>query len=485
MIVAVGLPARGKTHISRALERYLRWMGVTTQVFSLGDYRRRQLGGAQELPRDYFTNGSKSEETERLRKKIKDACEQLIFDFFDHETGQVAIYDANNGTKASRKALGDKFEKEGVHVIFLESMCTDQKIVLANVRNVKITSPDYKNWEPERAVEDYMNRIRDHERFYEPVDEPDWPWIKIVNVGEKIMVNKIQGYLQSRIIFFLMNIHNKYRTIYFARSGQSLIEHSYRADSDLSESGWEYAETLKKFIVDRRRKTIEQRKALGLPYDEGNKLVVWTSARRRSHHTAWPFLQAGFRVVEKPIMSEIHPGVWDGLSPELAKEAYPDEWERFLKDPYSHRAPRAESYHDLSVRLEPVIVELEREQNDLLIIGHASVIRCLLAYLIGLPASEVPAVEIARGDLVEVVPASYGVHSQAFHFWSGPGRSYEQGDESGTNYYENYAEATAGKKKDGKESATAETVPQDSEIAPTEPDVAPEAIPEMVEKGAQ
>ncbi|KAF8556031.1 hypothetical protein OG21DRAFT_753218 [Imleria badia] len=56
------------------------------------------------------------------------------------------------------------------------------------------------------------------------------------------------------------------------------------------------------------------------------------------------------------------------------------------------RAPRAESYHDLSVRLEPVLVELEREKEDLLIIGHSSVIRCLLAYLIGLPASE-----IARG----------------------------------------------------------------------------------------
>lgn len=27
---------------------------------------------------------------------------------------------------------------------------------------------------------------------------------------------------------------------------------------------------------------------------------------------------------------------------------YPDEWERFLMDPYAHRAPRAESYHDLS-----------------------------------------------------------------------------------------------------------------------------------------
>lgn len=49
--------------------------------------------------------------------------------------------------------------------------------------------------------------------------------------------------------------------------------------------------------------------------------------------------------------------------------------------------------------------------------------------------------EIARGDLVEVTPASYGVVSRAFHFWSGEGR----GDSSGQNLYENFAEATSGK----------------------------------------
>ena len=54
------------------------------------------------------------------------------------------------------------------------------------------------------------------------------------------------------------------------------------------------------------------------------------------------------------------------------------------------------------VRLEPILIELEREQEDLLIVSHASVIRCLLAYLIGLPATEIPAIEIARGDLIEV-----------------------------------------------------------------------------------
>lgn len=46
-------------------------------------------------------------------------------------------------------------------------------------------------------------------------------------------------------------------------------------------------------------------------------------------------------------MSEINPGVWDGLTPEQVRKYYPDEWVRFVHDPYAYRAPRAESYHDL------------------------------------------------------------------------------------------------------------------------------------------
>jgi hypothetical protein len=57
VVVTVGLPARGKTHLSRALERYLRWLGIKTQVVSLGDNRRRLLGGAKSLPPDYFSFG--------------------------------------------------------------------------------------------------------------------------------------------------------------------------------------------------------------------------------------------------------------------------------------------------------------------------------------------------------------------------------------------------------------------------------------------
>ncbi|KAF5386441.1 hypothetical protein D9757_005843 [Collybiopsis confluens] len=574
LVITIGLPARGKTHISRALERYLRWMGVKTQVVSLGDFRRKTLGGAQKLPPDYFHLGEKSPETLALRRKILDGCEQHIWDFF--KTGQVVIYDANNGTRAARQLLAEKFHNKGIHVIFLESLCDNKEIIEANIRSVKISSPDYRGWNPDDAVEDYYTRIQDHEKYYETVEEKDWPYIRILNVGEKIMVNvsrtsstnkrtyahsssEYQGIptskshcvatvdddahssdIQSRIVFFVMNIHNRPRTIYFARSGQSLIEHSYKADSDLSPAGWEYAEKLKDFVLQIRAKSLEQR---GLnPQDQ--RLVIWTSTRRRAHHSAWPFLQAAsvsgssiatpavstptsitnlpiledgmkhmmlnlnpnpnvslyqttmiassaaaapplpppnIKVIEKPQMSEINPGVWDGLTPDQARKYYPQDWERFLKDPYAFRAPRAESYHDLSVRLEPILIELEREKEDLLIIGHASVIRCLLAYLIGLPASEIPAIEIARGDLLEVIPASYGVASKQYHFWDGPGRRGGGGgggaDDSGgggigvgggggsgggegmddgdydksheNNFYENYAEDTKGKRKAG------------------------------------
>ena len=96
LVSIVGLPARGKTHISRSLERYLRWLGVRTKVFSLGDFRRDKLGPSDKLPADYFhRHGKRSQETEQLRHTIKDGLEDSIKTWFTVENGQVAIYDAN------------------------------------------------------------------------------------------------------------------------------------------------------------------------------------------------------------------------------------------------------------------------------------------------------------------------------------------------------------------------------------------------------
>ncbi|PWN32882.1 6PF2K-domain-containing protein [Meira miltonrushii] len=453
LIATVGLPARGKTHMSHALERYLRWLGVKCGVYSLGDYRRKILGGADKVPPDYFKPGPKSPETEALRKHVLDEFDKQVVDYFTVQGGQVVIYDANNGLLARRAAIREKYGGMGIHVMFIESICTDENIVNENIRRVKISSPDYRSWNSEKAIADFKQRIKNHEAHYEPIEQPSFPYIKVVNVGQKIHVNNIQGYLQSRVVFFLMNIHNRQRTIYLARAGEALIEHLYKADADLSSLGWEYAEELvncvDKVRSERADESIERAKA-GIPTtdqsepgqgpgEEGRPLDVWVSARRRSSHTALPFADRGYRVIERSQLSELNPGVIDGLSEDEIKVRFPDEWDKKRREPYSHRFPRAESYHDLSVRLEPIIFELERATDDVLIIGQSSVLRCLIAYLQGRKPNEIPNIQVHEGELIEISPQAYGVKTDIHKFWD-PEQKRKSRDEA---YFRGRMVATA------------------------------------------
>ena len=59
------------------------------------------------------------------------------------------------------------------------------------------------------------------------------------------------------------------------------------------------------------------------------------------------------------------------------------------------------------MRLEPIILELEREQNDLLIIAHESVLRVLYGYLMACNATDIPSLSFPRDEIVEIIPASY------------------------------------------------------------------------------
>jgi hypothetical protein len=64
-----------------------------------------------------------------------------------------------------------------------------------------------------------------------------------------------------------------------------------------------------------------------------------------------------------------------------------------------------QSYHDLAVRLEPVILELEREQSNLLIIAHESVLRVLYGYLMARNATDIPRLRFPRDEIIEVRPS--------------------------------------------------------------------------------
>ena len=56
-------------------------------------------------------------------------------------------------------------------------------------------------------------------------------------------VRNATGYLASRIVFYLMNLHTQRRTLYFARAGRS-TNATYKSDEELSKEGLEYAKLL-------------------------------------------------------------------------------------------------------------------------------------------------------------------------------------------------------------------------------------------------
>lgn len=73
----------------------------------------------------------RTEATNALRRRIKDELEEQILDYYTNQGGQVVILDANNGNVANRKETYQKFESQGVHVIFLgESLDQMPEVIL-------------------------------------------------------------------------------------------------------------------------------------------------------------------------------------------------------------------------------------------------------------------------------------------------------------------------------------------------------------------
>lgn len=402
VIATVGLPARGKTHTSVALARYLRWLGVKTHVFHLGDYRRATLRPGQDVPNDYFfVNASPG--SVLLRNKILKKCREDIYNFLEHENGQVAIYDAVNAISNGRRSLAREFSKHGIQTLFIESKCEDERIIEENVRSVKISSPDYVGWNEQDAVKDYLTRINSRIPHFETMEEDDLHWIKLIDAGARVLVNNCAfGYLSQRIVFYLLNLHIKSRRTYFARAGTTKEEDSFKADASLSADGIDYAKKMADTLVSHRE---GERQALidrGGPSDALKPLTIWTSTRRRTIETSHYLSSKGYRARQRSQMSQLNPGVCEKMSERRIRQEFPEEVAKHEQDPYHHRYPRAESYHDLAVRLEPIILELEREQNDILIIAHESVLRVLYGYLMACNATDIPKLDFPRNEIIEV-----------------------------------------------------------------------------------
>lgn len=540
VIVMVGLPARGKSYITKKLARYLNWLQHDTRIFNVGERRRVAAGGPNTLEKtksrsatakehrhsfnsqdhrhsttglpgiidrhqslhpsglaaQIMLNGEKVDEEEHnkdgtlavehdptmpsLEKMhspempdtetidqsanffdpsntkaalIREQCAMdtldELLDYILDGNGSVGILDATNSTLERRKIIMKKIREragEELNVLFLESACLDEQLLESNMR-LKLSGPDYKDKDPVTALEDFKKRVAIYEKAYVPLGEyeekANMPFIQMIDVGRKVISHQIKGFLSAQANYYLLNFNLAPRQIWITRHGlsQDNVSGKIGGDSDLSEEGVQYAKSLTKFIGHARNewdlRQLHKLQHSHFPPQPGdttppnphyqpndnNELVqksfcVWTSMLNRSIQTAQFFDDEEYDTKQMRMLDELNAGVMEGLTYASIANDHPVEYELRKKDKLHYRYPGAggEGYLDIINRLRPVIVELERMTDHVLLVGHRSVARVLLAYFRGLRREEVADLDVPIGILYCLEPKPYGVEFKVYQW---------------------------------------------------------------------
>jgi broad specificity phosphatase PhoE len=299
----------------------------------------------------------------------------------------------------------------------------DEGFLKKQYRDNAKTSPDYQGVDDEEAEKDYLKRVAIFRSLYEPIDrvnalnETAWSYLKCDHSKKHFVVHDVRGYLFQKVVSFLLNLRTTSHSFYLTRHGQSEYNDLGRigGDSGLTQHGVSYAKRLADFV---EQKIVKD--------GDGNDRParLWTSTMRRTKETA-QFIKQGKIIVQSKAdptleeewvqmrprawhhLDELFAGACDGMTYEEIEAKFPDEWELRNIDKLAYRYPRGESYLDVIARLEPIIIEMERHEEPLLIVAHQGILRIIYAFYMGLSRSEAPYVSIPLNTVVELIPGAY------------------------------------------------------------------------------
>ncbi|RDA91124.1 hypothetical protein CP533_0446 [Ophiocordyceps camponoti-saundersi (nom. inval.)] len=498
VIVMVGLPARGKSYITKKLQRYLSWQQHDSRIFNVGNRRRSAAGvkvSAKErlAPEPYCLdppvraatillqgspvadtpidvdaveptalslNGAEAHDeldqsasffdpNNELAAAMRDqvAMETLdeLLDYMLNNGGVVGILDATNSTIRRRQQIVDRIRRREpkLGILFIESICRDQHLLEANMR-LKLSGPDYRDKDPHKSLADFKNRVAAYASAYEPLGEyeedNDMQYIQLVDVGRKLVQHRLKGFLSGGISTYLSSFNLAPRQIWMTRHGQSIDNELGKlgGNSPLTERGHCYGQALYRFITNKREQWLmEQKSKIAQasfpplpgdntpPYPDMNQdldeknFCVWTSMLQRSVETAEYFdADDDYDVKNWEMLNELNAGEFEGMTYNEIATRYPEEFHRRSEDKLNYIYPGVggEGYLQVISRLRDMVREIERITDHVLIIGHRSVCRVLMAYFMDLTRDDITDVDVPLGMLYSIEPKPYGIAFHAYKY---------------------------------------------------------------------
>jgi 6-phosphofructo-2-kinase len=428
VVVMIGLPARGKSYLSNKMVRYLNWLQLNSKIFNVGATRRmkcknggQNVGPYQEpLPdQDASFFSADNKESVQLREQWARETLDCLLDSLIDGDGCVGVFDATNTTVARRKMVFDRVKQRSggkIKVLFLESICNDHQLIEKNIL-LKLKGPDYKDMPPTLAKEDFEKRLANYEKVYETISpeeeaNPDFQYIKMIDVGRKVISCNIDGFIASQIVYYFLNFNLNDRLIFVTRHGESTDNTKGRigGDAPLTERGRKYAIALERFVSEKKHEfDLKHGKD-----EQQRKVAVITSALKRAIETAAPFNDAGSDIYECKqlrLLNELGSGNFDGMTYAEIARLHPAEFEDRIEHKLTYRYPGigGESYLDVIGRLKPVINEIERSKSHLAIISHRVVCRIIMAYFLNLEKDSIGDLDVPLHCVYTFEPKPFGV----------------------------------------------------------------------------
>lgn len=429
IIVMCGLPATGKTHIANRIARYISFfLAMETKIFNVGDYRRDLFGA--NLPAEFFDHSN--DECMAKREQACDAALSDLTQFMKQDGVRVGVLDSTNSARKRRTHIREVLKSLQCKVLIMETIFDKEEIIEHNIRAIKLNTPDYKDIDMDALIKDYKKRRDNYADVYDTVDERDESYIKVIN-NQTFVVHNARGYLPQKVVHFVMNLHTLPRVFYLSRHGQSEYNllGKIGGDAGLTEAGREYARRLADFAHNVIGMKVEVDEETGEEKIRTPRPArLWTSTLRRTKETAalikkekittfkWDnddqveWIQ--FQGRAKRNLDELYAGICDGLTYKEIEEKYPEEFARRQEDKLTYRYPRGESYMDVTLRLENVVLDIERTREPILIVGHQGIHRLLYAYFMGLPRDKAPYVSIPLNTVIELSPHAYGCEEKRY-----------------------------------------------------------------------
>lgn len=261
----------------------------------------------------------------------------------------------------------------------------------------------------------------------------------MIDVGRKVIHHQLKGFLSAGISSYLTTFNLAPRQIWITRHGKSIDNQNGRigGNSDLTPEGHLYSEILHKFITQKRKEwKVEQEKKMlqatfpplpgenTPPYPDYGELdeknfCVWTSMLKRSIQTSEYFeADEDYDVKNWEMLNELNAGVLEGLTYAEIANRYPDEFSRRKKDKlhYIYPGVGGEGYLQVISRLREMIREIERITDHVLVIGHRSIARVLMAYFMDLTRDDIADLDVPLGMLYVLEPRPYGVDFHAYKY---------------------------------------------------------------------